>query len=271
MANPLWMVALLRTFFPGRFFLARMTRIPLLGRLMDRWMFRGDRMFLLPGAQSIEINEPIEPSQQLVLPYQIVDEFIARSGHRWIMHTCICRESSGCRDYPAGLGCLFMGEAVLGINRKLGRLATKEEAYEHVRRCREAGLVHLIGRNRLDPLWLGTRPGDRLLTVCNCCPCCCLWRMLPDLNPPIASRFTKLDGVTVAVGEKCTGCGECFTAVCFVGAIRMRENRAVITDDCRGCGRCVTVCPRRAIRLTIDGGYGFNESVESIGRLVEVG
>jgi hypothetical protein len=38
MANPLWTTGLLRTFFPGRFFLARLTRIPLLRRLMDRWM-----------------------------------------------------------------------------------------------------------------------------------------------------------------------------------------------------------------------------------------
>jgi Pyruvate/2-oxoacid:ferredoxin oxidoreductase delta subunit len=271
MSNPLWLIGLIRTFFPGRFFLARLTRVPLLGSLMDRWMFRGDRLFLLPKVQSIEINEPIEPQQQVVLPYRIVDEFIARSRRRWIMHTCICRESSGCRDYPVDLGCLFMGEAVMGIHPRLGRHATKEEAFEHVRRCRDAGLVHLIGRNRLDPLWLGTQPGDRLLTVCNCCPCCCLWRMLPDLHSSIAGRFTKLEGVTVRVNDACTGCGECLKAVCFVGAIRMREKRAVITDDCRGCGRCVTVCPRRAIQLTIDGGDGFDKSVEWIGRLVNVG
>jgi len=271
MANPLWVVALLRTFFQARFFFARLTRVPLLGSLMDRWMFRGDRMFLLPRVQSVEINEPVEPQQQVVLPSRIVDEFIERSRYRWIMNTCICRESTGCRDYPVDLGCLFMGEAVLGIHRKLGRLATREEAFEHVRRCRDAGLVHLIGRNRLDPLWLGIRPGDRLLTVCNCCPCCCLWRMLPDLNPSIAGRFTGLEGVTVLVGEGCTGCGECLRGVCFVDAIRILENRAFITEDCRGCGRCVTVCPRRAIRLTIDGGDRLDNSVDSIGRLTNVG
>jgi hypothetical protein len=56
------------------------------------------------------------------------------------------------------LGCLFMGKAVLGINPALGRLVSKEEAHEHIRRCNEKGLFHLIGRNKLDTVWLGIGP-----------------------------------------------------------------------------------------------------------------
>jgi ferredoxin len=228
-------------------------------------------MFLLPKASVIQINETIDPPREVVLPHSIVDGFIERSEFRWIMNACICRESTGCRDYPVGLGCLFLGEAVLGIHPGLGRLATKEEAFEHVRLCRDEGLVHLIGRNRLDPLWLGTGPPDRLLTVCNCCPCCCLWRMLPDLHPSISGRFTKWEGVTVAVGEACTGCGACARGECFVGAIRMDGSRAVITDACRGCGRCVDQCPQQAIRLTIEGKAGVNnDPTRLINRLVNV-
>jgi hypothetical protein len=77
------------------------------------------------------------------------------------MNSCICREAERCEDYPIDLGCLFLGEAALGINPQLGRRVTKEKALQHVRRCREAGLVHLIGRNKLDTMWLGVGPGDR--------------------------------------------------------------------------------------------------------------
>jgi hypothetical protein len=90
------------------------------------------------------------------------------------MNTCLCRDAKQCKDYPIDLGCLFLGEAALGINPRLGRGVTKREALEHIRRCREAGLVHLIGRNKLDTVWLGVGPGDKLLTICHCCPCCCL-------------------------------------------------------------------------------------------------
>jgi ferredoxin len=227
-------------------------------------------MFLLPRTAAIRINETIDPPLEVVLPHSVVDGFIERSHYRWIMNACICRESSGCKDYPIGQGCLFMGEAVLGIHPRLGRLATKEEAFEHVRLCRDTGLVHLIGRNRLDPLWLGTGPGERLLTVCNCCACCCLWRMLPDLHPSISRRFTKLEGVTLRVTDACTGCEACTRGVCFVNAIRLDGPRAVITDACRGCGRCVNVCPQRAIRLTIEGGENFNKPVGLTNRLVNV-
>ena len=117
-----------------------------------------------------------------------------------------------------------MGEAVHGINPNLGRLVSKEEAHEHVRKCREAGLVHLIGRNKLDAVWLNVGPGDKLLTVCNCCPCCCLWKILPDVNPEIGRKITKMAGVNVEVTDRCVGCGTCIQEnICFVDAIRLVE------------------------------------------------
>jgi len=92
-------------------------------------------------------------------------------------------DSTGCKDYPMDLGCIFLGEAVKEINPKFGRMATVEEALEHAKKCRDAGLVHLIGKNKLDTVWLNAGPGDKLMTICNCCPCCCLWKILPDISP----------------------------------------------------------------------------------------
>jgi Pyruvate/2-oxoacid:ferredoxin oxidoreductase delta subunit len=140
----------------------------------------------------------------------------------------------------------------LNIDPHIGHQATKEEALEHLRRCREASLVHLIGRNKLDAVWLKVGPSNRLLTICNCCPCCCLWRVLPHLAPYLSSKVTKMPGVRVRVTDRCTEYGTCTQDICFVNAIRRVNNRVVRSDECRGCGRCVEVCPQKAIEISID-------------------
>jgi ferredoxin len=270
MARPLWFVALIKKPFPQRFLLARFTRMPILGPLIESLLFDGDRMFHLPRDGVIQVNESVEGLSEVVLPSQIVEHFVEEARYHWIMDTCICRDASHCQDYPVDLGCLFLGEAVLGINPKLGRLVTREEALAHVRRCHDAGLVHTIGRNKLDTVWLGVGPGDRLMTICNCCPCCCLWRMLPQLDPEIAAKVTRMPGVTVSVTEQCAGCGTCTQGVCFVDAIHLNEQRAVITDACRGCGRCVTACPENAIELSIDDRQFVARSIRELSSLVDV-
>ena len=75
---------------------------------------------------------PVDDPGQTVLPTDLVDLFIDRAHYHWIMNFCICREASGCRDYPIDMGCLFLGEAVLGIHPKLGRLVSREEALAHL-------------------------------------------------------------------------------------------------------------------------------------------
>ena len=161
-----------------------------------------------------------------------------------------------------------MGEAVHGINPELGRPATREHALEHVRKCSGAGLVHLAGRNRLDPFWLGVKPAYRLFTVCSCCPCCCLWKMLPDLSGKIESRITGVPGVSLEVTDACNGCGDC-KGVCFVNAIRVESGRAVISAACRACGRCAEACSRKAIRVRIEPG-AFDRARDILSPLVDL-
>ena len=205
-----------------------------------------------------------------MLPSQVVDHFIEEANTHWIMDSCICRDASTCLDYPIDLGCLFLGEAALGINQQLGRRVTREEALEHARRCREAGLVHLVGRTKMDRIWLGVGPDKRLLTICNCCPCCCLCRALPQVAPDIGAKVARMPGVTVAVSDRCVGCGTCARGTCFVDAIRTVEGHAVISDACRGCGRCVGVCPNGAIELTIKHSGFVEVSIARISTLVDV-
>jgi len=270
MSRPIWFVKLIQRMFPYRFRLARLTRIPIVGWITDRLLFEGDDIIYLPQDRVIPVNQELDRPGEMVLPSQVVEHFIEKASYHWIMNFCVCRDAMKCKDYPIDLGCLFLGEAARGINPRLGRRVTKEEALEHVRRCREAGLVHLIGRNKLDTVWLGVGPGDKLLTICNCCPCCCLWRVLPHIAPQIGTKTTRMPGVTVTVTEQCVGCGTCTEGVCFLDAIRLVNGRAVINDECRGCGRCVDVCPEQAIEITIANGRFVGESIARISSLVDV-
>lgn len=289
MARPLWFVTILKKSFPSRFRLARLTKLPIIGNLVDYMLFDGDSIIYLPkdtavqpnqpthksvvGRVVIQINQPVEPRTDIVLPSSVVEYFIERTNYIWLMNFCICRLSEQCTDYPIELGCIFLGEAVLKINPKLGRLATKEEAFEHLQRCHDAGLVHLVGRNKLDTVWLGATPGERLLTICNCCPCCCLWKMIPNLDISISKKVTRMPGVHVTVTDNCIGCGICAKeTVCFVGAIQMEDKRAVISDACRGCCRCIESCPEsiRAIELTIDDSQFINNAINRISHLVDI-
>ncbi|MFX0042240.1 MAG: DUF362 domain-containing protein [Candidatus Hodarchaeota archaeon] len=270
MARPLWFVALIKKTFPNVKLIAKMTKIPIIGRLFDKLLFEGDDIIYLTQDKLIPINQSIERQDDLVLPSQVLEYFINKANYHFIMNTCICRESMDCQDYPKDLGCLFMGEGTLDINPQLGRKVSKEEALEHSKKCREAGLVHLIGRNKLDQQWLGVGDGKKLLTVCNCDPCCCLWRITPVLTPRISSKVTKLAGVKVKVTEKCIGCGTCTKNICFVDAIHLVENRASINENCKGCGRCVSDCPQNAIELTFEDEEYVKKAIKRIDKLVDI-
>ncbi len=275
MARPNWLLKILKTGFPKRKALARLTHVAPISRVVDEMFFKGDHVVYLPRDDAvrkiIHVGKELDQPENTVLPSAIVHHFIDQASFIWQMNFCICRSASNCKDYPIDYGCLFMGEAARGINPEWGREVTREEAHEYIRKCGEAGLVHMIGRNKIDTLWLGVGPGERLLTVCNCCPCCCLWKMLPDMDSEIGKKIMRLPGVHVEVTEDCVGCGVCTEGVCFVDAIQVVDGRAIISDMCRGCGLCVEVCPEGAIELTIDSTQVFGTTIENIEARVEVG
>jgi ferredoxin len=270
MARPLWFVQLIKKTFPNVKIIAKLTNIPILGTLFDLLLFKGDDLIYLPQDKIIEVDRELEEYSEYVLPSQILEYFIQKAKYHWIMDFCICRTSMECKDYPRDLGCLFLGDAVLDINPQLGRLVSKEEALEHLKKCREAGLVHMVGRNKLDAQWLGVKPGEKLLSICNCCPCCCLWRISPIVNSKIGSKVNKMPGVTVKVTDRCIGCGTCLKGVCFVDAITLVDNHAIISDMCKGCGRCVSICPQNAIELTIEDEQYVKKAIKRLDKLVDV-
>ena len=268
MSNRGLLIEFIEKAFPIRFFLARLTRVPLAGHVMHYLFFHEDDIMYIPKDTVIPIDTSVERPPDMVLPSRVVEYFIEKARYHWIMNFCICRESLQCTEYPIELGCLFLGEAAMKIRPDLGRKVTRKEALEHVKKCREAGLVHLIGRNKLDAMWLNVRPGEKLMTICNCCPCCCLWKMLPDLDSDIGIKVTKMPGVSISITDHCTGCGICVDS-CFVRAITIKNGKAVISQECRGCGRCIETCPHAAISISIDEGF-YTESIERLDAVVDV-
>lgn len=269
MSKPMWYVRMVMKGFPYKSKAARLTRVPLLGSLLERKLFDGDDIMILPCEGVVPVGEEVAGSEQFMVPAKIVEHFIDQSSHRWIMNRCICRESMGCEDYPVDIGCLFLGEAVLGINPELGRLVSKEEAMSHLERARSEGLFNLVGRNRIDTVWLGIGPPEKLLTVCNCCPCCCLWTILPEVAERIGEKVTRMPGFALEVSESCTGCGTCAEG-CYVKAIKVEGGRAVVGPECRGCGHCIEACPESAIELRVTDDSFVSRAIERISSSVDV-
>lgn len=219
---------------------------------MEKLIPKDDALICLP-KNEVLIDKKIAKPGDTVLPTQVIDHFIEKSSFRAIMNYCFCRDANNCKDYPIEYGCLFMGEAARGLHPDHHRSVTKEEAREHIRKCREAGLVHLAGRANLDTIQFVIGPHDKLFTVCNCCPCCCIALATQYMPLELTDWFYKMPGVDVTVNaEECVGCEKCQPHCIFGGLEMSDEGKAVITDGCRACGRCVEACPTGAIKISFD-------------------
>jgi Pyruvate/2-oxoacid:ferredoxin oxidoreductase delta subunit len=268
---------LIRSTFQQRFLVARMTRLPIAGKVIEFALFEKDKMIYLPRDNAVKRKvitlEKEVGATNIVLPSQVIDHFLRRSRYIFIMNACMCRESNHCKDYPHELGCIFLGRGVTRIPENMGRRATADEAIEHMRKAREAGLVHLIGRNKIDSVWLNTGPKEELLSICNCCHCCCLWKMLPDMNDLISSGVSRIPGLEVRVlYDRCTGCGACVVEnICFVRALSIREGKAHLDEmRCKGCGRCVEFCPGGAMEISLADPDYFEKTVRKVDPLVDI-
>lgn len=255
-------VPVVKRIFHLRFKVAGLTRKSrAINKIIKKMLFEHDGTYFIPNdksvtnlsSENIEMNFKAETPDKIVMPTDIIKSFIMESDDIVIMNKCLCRYSTDCEDYPIDLGCMFLGKTTRKISRKFCHEATKEEALEHIDKCDEAGLMHIVGRNKMDSTWMGVGPGEELLTVCNCCPCCCLWRVYPNLSDTIQNDFYKLPGVNLKCdSEACIGCAKCVD-VCYADAISVESGKAIINDNvCIGCGNCSYHCPVNAIELEYD-------------------
>lgn len=236
--------------FNWRFRIAGLTKKSKLARkIIDKMLFEKDEIVVIPNV--ISVNKKIEAEKSEFLPSDVIKEVIRRCDDIVIMNSCLCRTSSDCKDYPHDIGCIFLGPTSKKIPRTIGHEATVQEALAQVDRADAAGLSHIIGRNKIDTVWMNVRPGEGLLTICHCCPCCCLWKVYPSLHSDITDKLEKLEGISVNYdSNKCKSCMKCLKGACMFKAIEEKDGKIIIdSNNCKGCGLCVNTCKFGALTI----------------------
>lgn len=190
--------------------------------------------------QVIPIEKQI-PVKQESLNYHQVSNLI-ENAQSFVVSDCICKKKQGMLDNP----CTKPVEVCLGLdpmpgtfeknNAWGGKVITKEEAYEVLRKAEEAGLVHLTS-NIESGHWF----------ICNCCGCCC--GVLGAINMGVPNVVNSHYYAQIDPNE-CIACGTCADERCQVKASEEGEDAyKIIKEKCIGCGLCVSTCPQEAIAL----------------------
>lgn len=245
--------------FNWRFKIAKLTKqSKIINKIITKLLFEDDETIVIPN--TIEINKKIESQGSEFIPTDVLKEVIQQNQDIVIMDSCLCRTSNDCKDYPQDIGCIFLGPTTKKIPRTICHEATIEEALEHVDKVDKAGLSHIIGKNKIDSVWMNVRPKEGLLTICHCCPCCCLWKVIPDLNDSISNNIKPLAGVTINFdSEKCIKCNKCLNS-CISKAIISKEGKINFdSEKCVGCGHCINKCKENAFTISFT-----DESVRSV-------
>lgn len=189
--------------------------------------------------QVVPVEKEIQARQE-ALPYERVSHII-ETGKSFQVNECICKKEQGLLDNrcekPLDV-CLAIAP-IEGVfkNSAVGRVISKEEAYNVLRKSEEAALVHLT--------W---NVASGHIFICNCCGCCC--GVLRSINELGIADAVNSYYFAVIDPDKCAACGTCKNERCQVNAIEEGENvYQVIKESCIGCGLCVSTCPSEAIRL----------------------
>jgi Na+-translocating ferredoxin:NAD+ oxidoreductase subunit B len=195
----------------------------------------------LPFMQVVPVEKEIQLKNE-ALTYERVSSII-ENGKSFLLNECICKKEKRLLGHHCGKPlevCLAIAP-VPGIFDKspTGRVITKSEAYDVLRKSEEAALVHMTSNYQ----------GGHFF-ICNCCGCCCgplqgINKLGISPSESVNSHyFSQIDP------DKCVACGICAEERCQVRAIREIDGAYQVEKDrCIGCGLCVTTCPSEAIKL----------------------
>ncbi|HOT44522.1 MAG TPA: 4Fe-4S binding protein [Spirochaetota bacterium] len=266
--RPTWWFSFLRITWPITTLSARMTRWPVIGRIvasLARPLVTGKNFHVT----HIPVNLNVKGAGSTHIPERVLEELIRRSAHRITINRCHCRDSEHCKHYPIEDACLHLGEGTSHLDPHIATPRSVEGAIAHMRKMIGLGLIPMIGRVRLDDFFYGTPNTGRSLTICFCCPCCCTifksTRYFPD---DVKDSLVRLKGLRASINnEGCTRCGICVDE-CFTRALSLGDNGVVWDESlCKGCGHCATVCPEKVIAITVD---NVEEAIQDImGRINE--
>ncbi len=230
-------------------------KIPGLRRLIP-WMDPSKNSFTY-----LPVNKSLETPVNNAMPVQIIHDFIDRASVHLIMNQCGCRMLNNCVNHTHDIGCLFMGETAHKLPHGVSHYVTKEEAHAHVDKAVLDGLVPMSGKVRIDNFIYLTPDQNKLLSVCFCCPCCCILTSYKHVPGKYLDGIIQpMEGVKVEVTDLCIGCATCMET-CPFDAIRIVDGKAFHTSVCRSCGRCEANCPQNAVTIKLNN-KDFKEAVK---------
>ena len=221
----------------------------------------------------IPINTSLGEFENQLMPEKMLEHFIKKAKHIYVQNYCGCRVYHDCKDHDRTLGCMYIGDDVptIKLPPEQGRFITQEEAWDHVKKSIENGLIPVFGRHPGETYGIGADDTGHIMSMCFCCPCCCINGKIAKNASSELQVFTRMEGLTVEVDKDiCVGCGICLDVCVFVGR-DVIDGKAVIDQErCLGCGRCEKVCPNGAITITIDDPKRVEEHIRSLEESVDV-
>ena len=195
---------------------------------------------------NLSINEEIEVPEEQILLTQKVEELIDKFDDISVGH-CFCRHhrdilGEPCKHTDLRENCFTFGKSARYIAEQgFGRLISKEEALDIMKKSEDDGLVHKAFHPHSDITKAET-------SICNCCKDCCgtleWWRM------GMVALINSTNFLSQVDSDICSGCGTCVEK-CPVDAIELNDSDVaeVNAEYCLGCGVCAHFCPENAITL----------------------
>ncbi len=243
-----------------------LSKLPVFRNLLTSRVDGNDIGYFIP------INKSLGTFESRTLPVKVFEHFIEKASNIVMLEDCPCRRIHECKDHDHSLGCMHMGDDTLNLvlPEDVAHVATKEEALERVRLAADNGLIPLLGRAMDEAVGFGVEDTGHFLSMCFCCPCCCI--DIPIMKHASSSllNLSKIEGLSVNVDkELCVGCGECIEACVFDG-MEMIDEKANVLERCVGCGRCETACPNEAISIEISDSRGVDELIKALEANVDV-
>jgi len=195
----------------------------------------------IPQLRTIPIEQDVKIERK-VANYDNVRNLIENCGEPIVINECICRKKNdiigkSCEQTDLRETCFsFRSAGIAYLKRGLGRVITKEEAFEIIEKAQEDGLVLQPGNSQ------------RPQALCCCCGCCCNL-LVNEKKFDKPAEYFATNYYAQVNEELCVGCGVCENH-CQMNAISIIEEKSNINlDRCIGCGVCTSKCPEDALIL----------------------
>src|SRR5512136_2439601 len=158
----------------------------------------------------------LHPSERVV-PFKLARDVILENPGAIALGTCFCRavQPNPCLPLSQQEVCLILGDpfaAFIADHNPKFRRASQEEAVSVIEQAHKRGEVQCA--------YFKKDTGNRLVEICNCCPCCCMgmrvWNLFGGAIP-----FLAPSGYVSQVNDSCDGCGVCAGKTCPFSAISL--------------------------------------------------